>query len=136
MSTEPGETFSWPDDTRPEPERLHDPTGPDQAFAIAAAGSLWVLPVIGPLLIRLFARERPFAQHWARVSLYLQLVYVGLFVMGAFIATQPNLKPVLGWIGLAGWVFGLYASVMSLVKILRRRVESVYPVPLSLVSRP
>ncbi len=136
MSTEPGETFSWPDDSQPAEDRLHNPTGSDQAFAIACAGSLWLLPVIGPLVLRLFLRDRPFAQHWSRVSLYVQLVYVGLFVMGLFVATQPNLSPILGWIGFAAWVWGLYASIMSMLKILRRRVETVYPVPFSLVSRP
>lgn len=134
MSSETGPGLNWPDDAPREDARLHDPSGPDMAFALASAGSMWVLPVIGPLLLRLFCRERPFALHWARVSVILQLVYVGLFLFGLFVTTQPNLRPVLGFISLLAWVWALYASILSLVKIVRRRVETVYPVPGSLVG--
>lgn len=129
------DSLAWPEDAPPE-DRLTHPTGGDTAFAIACAGSMWPAPIIGPLLLRLFMRDRPFAQHWFRVSLIVQLVYVGLFVLGLFL-TQSQIVPatIVTFVVLGAYVWGLYTSIFSLVKILRRKADTVPPVPLSLVAR-
>jgi hypothetical protein len=129
------DSLAWPDDA-PTEDRLADPTGGDIAFAIACAGCMWPAPIIGPLLLRLFMRDRPFAQHWFRVSLIVQLVYVGLFVLGLFL-TQSGIVPatIVTFVVLGAYAWGLYTSIYSLVKILRRSTGTVPPVPLSLVSR-
>jgi hypothetical protein len=129
------ESLAWPEDAAPE-DRLTHPTGGDTAFAIACAGSMWPAPIIGPLVLRLFLRDRPFALHWFRLSLIVQLVYMGLFVLGAFLTRVPSIpSTITAVVALGAYAWGLYSSIFSLVKILRGKVETIPPVPASLLQR-
>ena len=129
------ESLAWPEDAPPQ-DRLTHPTGGDTAFAIACAGCMWPAPIVGPLFLRLFLRDRPFAVPWFRLSLLVQLVYVGLFVLGFYLSVSKLLPDTLiSVVVLAAYAWGLYTSIFSLVKILRGKVETVPPVPLSLLQR-
>jgi len=135
VSSNPDDSLAWPEDAPPQ-DRLTHPTGGDTAFAIACAGSMWPAPIIGPLVLRLFLRDRPFALHWFRLSLLVQLVYVGLFVLGAFLTRVPSLPATITTaVQLVGYAWALYTSIYSLLKIMRGKVETIPPVPASLLKR-
>lgn len=135
MSSNHDDSLAWPEDAPPE-DRLTHPTGGDTAFAIACAGCMWPAPVIGPLFLRLFLRDRPFALHWFRLSLLVQLVYAGLFLLGFYLSVSRILPDtIIAAVVFAAYAWGLYTSIFSLVKILRGKVETIPPVPLSLLQR-
>lgn len=129
------DSLAWPEDAPPE-DRLTHPTGGDTAFAVACAGCMWLAPIIGPLFLRLFLRDRPFALHWFRLSLIVQLVYAGLFLMGFYLSVSGILPGTITTaVVLLAYGWALYTSIYSLVKILRGRVETIPPVPASLLVR-
>jgi hypothetical protein len=127
--------MAWPDDA-PPPDRLANPTGADTAFSVACAGCMWLAPILGPLVLRLFLRDRPFALHWFRVSLIVQLVYVGLFLLGYYLSVS-GIAPatITSFVVLGAYIWALYTSIFSLVKILRGKAETIPPVPASLLVR-
>jgi hypothetical protein len=135
VSSNHDDALAWPEDAPPV-DRLTHPTGGDTAFAVACAGSMWPAPIIGPLVLRLFLRDRPFSLHWFRLSLLVQLVYVGLFVLGFYLSVSKILPgTITTFVVMAAYLWGLYTSIFSLVKILRGKAETIPPVPPSLLQR-
>lgn len=108
------------------------PAGPDgrsKTLAALAVGSFWLVPVLGPLLLRPLMSGRPFSLHFFRYALVVQ----GAFLLGFAVAGLETLvRGQAEWstlVALPVWGWALYGSIAGLVAALNGERRGLRPIP-------
>jgi xanthine/uracil permease len=110
-------------------EVVAEPDARTRALSGLSVASFWVLPVIGPLVLRAFMSGRPFALHYFRYALIVQTAFVLGFVLGGL---ETLLRGQAEWTALYAipvWLWSLYGSIVGLVAALSGRRRSLAPIP-------
>jgi hypothetical protein len=106
-----------------------EPDARTRTLAALSVGSFWLLPVIGPLLLRAFMSGRPFALHYFRYALVVQTAFALGFLLGG---VETLLRGQAEWTSLYAvpvWLWSLYGSIVGLVAALSGRRRSLAPIP-------
>lgn len=105
-------------------------------LAALAIGCFWIVPIVGPLVVRAFVGNRPFALHYVRLALVIQVV----FVLGVGFSALSNVWPDAGlWTGaisIPAWLWALYGSIVCLIAALRGELRGLRPIPRSWIWGP
>lgn len=98
-------------------------------LATLFVASFWVLPLLGPVLLRVLGRPRAFALHYFRYALIIQGAFVAAFLFGG---VEVLLRGQVEWtslIVLPVTVWALYGSVVALIAIAGGDRRHLWPVP-------
>jgi hypothetical protein len=112
------------------------PDGRSRALAAAAVGSFWILPFLGPLLVRWFMTGRPFALHYFRYALIVQGVFVLGFALSGLDTLVTGRAEWSSLLVLPAWLWAFYGSVVGLVASLSGERRPLAPIPRSWLWAP
>jgi hypothetical protein len=107
------------------------PDARSRTLGAVAVGSFWLIPVIGPLVLRFFMSGRPFALHYFRYALIVQSVFALGFLLGG---VETLLRGQAEWTSLyaiPAWLWALYGSIVGLVAAISGERRSLRPIPKS-----
>ena len=107
------------------------PDARSRILGATAVGSFWLVPVIGPLVLRIFMGGRPFALHYFRYALIVQSVFALGFLLGG---GETLLRGQAEWTSLyaiPAWLWSLYGSIVGLVAAISGERRSLRPIPTS-----
>lgn len=98
-------------------------------LAALAVGCFWIVPVIGPLVLRPLMGGRSFALHYFRLALIIQVVLVVGVGFSAISTIWPDTSVWTGAISIPAWLWSLYGSVVCLMAALRGECRDLRPIP-------
>lgn len=105
------------------------PDARSRTLSALAVGSFWLVPVVGPLVLRAFMSGRPFALHYFRYAFIVQSAFVLGFLLGG---VETLLRGQAEWTALYAipvWLWALYGSIVGLVACLSGDRRPLAPIP-------
>jgi hypothetical protein len=105
-------------------------------LAALAVGCFWIVPIIGPLVLRAFTGKRPFALHYFRLAMVIQVVFVIGVGFSAISNIWPDTSLWTGVISIPAWLWAVYGSVVCLLAALRGERRGLRPIPRSWIWAP
>lgn len=114
------------------------PSADDKARLLAAlaVGCFWIVPIVGALVVRAFMGDRPFALHYFRLALVIQVVFVVGVGFSALSNLWPDSSVWTGAISIPVWIWALYGSIVCLIGALRGELRGLRPIPRSWIWAP
>ena len=113
-----------------------EPDDRQRLLAAMSVGCFWIVPVIGPLILRAFMGGRPFALHYFRLALVIQMAFLVGVGFSVITSIWPETSLWAGVVSIPAWLWSLYASIVCLIAAVRGEQRSVRPIPRSWIWAP